>query len=195
MTLTPRQRAVLTAVAEHTRTKGYSPSLRDIGAAVGLSSTNAVAYQLWRLVAAGLLAPTLPNQPRTTSLAAGVAVSRNGLVARAVTVAHCPACDLSLPEDHCCTSPEGGAVNEPTFQVAARYLARLDLIVVNPMDEEQAVEWVVSDAKAVRGEVGTKDKVDLTYTAEDGTEHTHTFEDADQDVTLRLHQVEVGEAA
>ena len=53
--LTPRQRAVLEAVRDLTADQGYPPSLREIGEAVGLSSTSSVTHQVNPLQRAGLL--------------------------------------------------------------------------------------------------------------------------------------------
>ena len=103
MKLTVKRRMILCAVVDMTQARGYAPSYREIGAVVGLNSTNTVSYQVGVLKADGFLRPNSPNQPRTIALAEGVAVSRDGLVARAVAVSHCPRCLLSLPNDHVCT--------------------------------------------------------------------------------------------
>ena len=97
-----RGRAILVFVADYTAARGYPPSHSDIGAGVGLTSTSSVAYQLRALTRAGLLGPRTYDRRRALALAVGVAVSRNGLIARAVAVSHCPRCLLSLPEDHDC---------------------------------------------------------------------------------------------
>ena len=47
---------ILEFVTEFVRDNGYAPSVREIGAAVGLSSTASVSYQLKRLQEKGLLA-------------------------------------------------------------------------------------------------------------------------------------------
>ncbi|WDN56065.1 LexA family protein [Streptomyces clavuligerus] len=47
--LTLRQGAVVDAVLEHRAHKGYPPSMREIGAAVGLASTSSVAHQIGAL--------------------------------------------------------------------------------------------------------------------------------------------------
>jgi repressor LexA len=45
-TLTPRQRAILTVIQDWAVRYGYSPSTREIGAAVGLASTSSVSRHL-----------------------------------------------------------------------------------------------------------------------------------------------------
>jgi repressor LexA len=53
--LTWRQRKVLHAIRESVRDRGYPPSMREIGDAVGLSTTSSVAYQLSTLQRKGYL--------------------------------------------------------------------------------------------------------------------------------------------
>ncbi|MGW2228264.1 LexA family protein [Streptomyces formicae] len=53
--ITDRQRAVLAAIRTHIAETGEAPTLREIGAAVGLSSPSSVHYQLRRLEQAGIL--------------------------------------------------------------------------------------------------------------------------------------------
>lgn len=76
-TMTPRRRQILDYVTDHTRQHGYGPSLREIGAAVGLASPSSVAYQVRQLRAAGHLAParTDGRRPRAT-LAPGAIYQR-----------------------------------------------------------------------------------------------------------------------
>src|SRR5438552_10547472 len=53
--LTPRQRQILEFVDEEARRRGYPPSVREIGKAVGLTSTSTVHAHLSALVAKGYL--------------------------------------------------------------------------------------------------------------------------------------------
>ena len=53
--LTWRQRKVLHAIRESVRDRGYPPSMREIGDAVGLANTSSVAYQLSTLQRKGYL--------------------------------------------------------------------------------------------------------------------------------------------
>jgi len=53
--LTTRQRRVLEVIKEAVERHGYPPSIREIGEAVGLTSTSSVAYQLKTLQAKGFL--------------------------------------------------------------------------------------------------------------------------------------------
>ena len=61
--LTPRQQRVLATIKDSIETKGYPPSMREIGQAVGLTSSSSVAHQLRVLEGKGFLKRD-PNHPR-----------------------------------------------------------------------------------------------------------------------------------
>ena len=61
--LTPRQHKVLTVIRRSVDERGYPPSLREIGEAVGLTSPSSVAHQLAALERKGYLRRD-PNRPR-----------------------------------------------------------------------------------------------------------------------------------
>lgn len=61
--LTPRQQRVLATIKEAIEQRGYPPSMREIGQAVGLTSTSSVAHQLRTLEEKGFLKRD-PNRPR-----------------------------------------------------------------------------------------------------------------------------------
>jgi len=61
--LTPRQRRVLDFIRSSIEQRGYPPSIREIGASVGLTSSSSVAHQLKALEAKGFLRRD-PNRPR-----------------------------------------------------------------------------------------------------------------------------------
>lgn len=81
--LTQRQAAILACIRESVEQRGYPPTVREIGATVGLSSTSAVKHQLDALAAAGYIV----RDPR---------------VARTITVLPPPA--LTVADDN--TSPD-----------------------------------------------------------------------------------------
>jgi repressor LexA len=66
--LTPRQRAILTVIRETVETRGYPPSVREIGEGVGLTSPSSVAHQLGTLERMGYLRRD-PNRPRALVVA------------------------------------------------------------------------------------------------------------------------------
>ncbi|MCB0917458.1 MAG: transcriptional repressor LexA [Actinobacteria bacterium] len=62
--LTKRQQAVLRFLREFIADHGYPPSVREVGQAVGLTSSSSVSHQLRTLEAKGYLRKD-PNRPRT----------------------------------------------------------------------------------------------------------------------------------
>ncbi len=65
--LTARQRKVLEFLREEIEKRGYPPSMREIGAAVGLTSTSSVAHQLRTLEGLGYVKRD-PNRPRALEI-------------------------------------------------------------------------------------------------------------------------------
>jgi repressor LexA len=61
--LTPRQQRVLAHIKDSIEKRGYPPSMREIGVAVGLTSSSSVAHQLKVLEEKGFLKRD-PNRPR-----------------------------------------------------------------------------------------------------------------------------------
>jgi repressor LexA len=61
--LTERQRRVLEVIADSVKRRGYPPSMREIGEAVGLTSPSSVSHQLSTLQRKGYLRRD-PNRPR-----------------------------------------------------------------------------------------------------------------------------------
>lgn len=61
--LTPRQRRVLDTIRESVESRGYPPTMREIGEAVGLASPSSVKHQLTTLERKGYLRRD-PNRPR-----------------------------------------------------------------------------------------------------------------------------------
>ena len=61
--LSDKQLAILEAIQRSVATRGYPPSMREIGDAVGLSSLSSVTHQLNQLELSGYLRRD-PNRPR-----------------------------------------------------------------------------------------------------------------------------------
>jgi repressor LexA len=74
-TLTPRQRTILDVIRGSVTSRGYPPSIREIGDAVGLTSTSSVAHQLRTLEKKGYLRRD-PNRPRAVDVRSADDVSR-----------------------------------------------------------------------------------------------------------------------
>ncbi|HEU4676058.1 MAG TPA: transcriptional repressor LexA [Motilibacteraceae bacterium] len=69
--LTPRSRRVLEVIRDSVERRGYPPSMREIGEAVGLTSPSSVAHQLASLERKGFLRRD-PNRPRAIEVVGGV---------------------------------------------------------------------------------------------------------------------------
>jgi repressor LexA len=65
--LTPRQRRILDFIRETVERRGYPPTVREIGEAVGLVSPSSVAYQMGVLQKKGYLRKD-PNRPRAVDV-------------------------------------------------------------------------------------------------------------------------------
>lgn len=61
--ITDRQRRILEAIRDSVSTRGYPPSMREIGEVVGLTSSSSVKHQLTALQTKGFLRQD-PNRPR-----------------------------------------------------------------------------------------------------------------------------------
>jgi repressor LexA len=65
--LTTRQRRILEVIRDSVERRGYPPSVREIGEAVGLTSPSSVSYQLSSLQKKGLIRRD-PNRPRAVDI-------------------------------------------------------------------------------------------------------------------------------
>jgi repressor LexA len=65
--LTSRQRKVLEVIRESVERRGYPPTIREIGTAVGLTSTSSVSHQLQTLQKKGFLRRD-PSRPRAVDV-------------------------------------------------------------------------------------------------------------------------------
>jgi repressor LexA len=88
--LTARQRRILDFIAETVQQRGYPPTVREIGEAVGLTSSSSVHAQLANLERRGLLRKD-PTKPRAMTLseserAEGVVVPLLGRIAAGTPV-------------------------------------------------------------------------------------------------------------
>ncbi|WP_242454098.1 transcriptional repressor LexA [Bailinhaonella thermotolerans] len=86
--LTVRQRRVLEVIRDSVERRGYPPSMREIGEAVGLTSTSSVSHQLSALQRKGFLRRD-PHRPRAVEVRlpgepalAGNAEAEDGAVGR-----------------------------------------------------------------------------------------------------------------
>ena len=65
--LTEKQQAILRCIAQSVETRGYPPTMREIGDEVGLSSLSSVTHQLTRLELGGYIRRD-PNRPRALEI-------------------------------------------------------------------------------------------------------------------------------
>jgi repressor LexA len=127
--LTQRQRTILNVIRESVTTRGYPPSIREIGDAVGLTSTSSVAHQLRTLERKGYLRRD-PNRPRAVDV-------RGADDAEAAAAAAAPVTDVAGSD----------ALPEPTFvPVLGRIAAG------GPILAEEAVEEVFPLPRELVGE-------------------------------------------
>src|SRR3984957_7231129 len=73
--LTERQRTILDVIRASVTSRGYPPSIREIGDAVGLTSTSSVAHQLRTLERKGYLRRD-PNRPRAVDVRGADEIAR-----------------------------------------------------------------------------------------------------------------------
>jgi repressor LexA len=127
--LTQRQRRVLEVIRDSIERRGYPPSVREIGEAVGLSSASSVAHQLSVLQKKGWLRRD-PNRPR--------------------------ALDVRLPDDspHASSAPSDLTAASSEGQAAApTYVPLVGRIAAGgPVLAEQAVEDVFPLPRELVGE-------------------------------------------
>jgi repressor LexA len=125
--LTQRQRRVLEVIRDSIERRGYPPSVREIGEAVGLSSASSVAHQLSVLQKKGWLRRD-PNRPR--------------------------ALDVRLPGDSLRSAPALSGLAGAAEEVAApTYVPLVGRIAAGgPVLAEQAVEDVFPLPRELVGE-------------------------------------------
>ena len=82
--ISKRQEAILTFIKEEVRAKGYPPSVREIGEAVGLASSSTVHGHLARLESKGLIRRD-PTKPRAIEV-----LDQDDLVVSKSSVIHVP---------------------------------------------------------------------------------------------------------
>ncbi len=128
--LTQRQRRVLEVIRDSIERRGYPPSVREIGEAVGLSSASSVAHQLSVLQRKGWLRRD-PNRPRALDVR---------LPGETTVRSSAPAPDLA-------GAPEEGSVPAPAYVPLVGRIA-----AGGPVLAEQAVEDVFPLPRELVGE-------------------------------------------
>jgi repressor LexA len=124
--LTPRQRRVLEVIRDSVDRRGYPPSMREIGEAVGLTSTSSVSHQLASLQRKGFLRRD-PNRPR--------------------------AVEVRMPDRHAATGSSYDETGSGDARPAPAYVPVVGQIAAGgPILAEQAVEDVFPLPRQLVGE-------------------------------------------
>jgi len=125
--LTWRQRKVLQVIRDSVQKRGYPPSMREIGEAVGLTSTSSVSYQLSTLQSKGYLRRDA-GRPRTV--------------------------EVRLP-GHPAVRPDAEEHEEPALDIASQDAAYVPLIgriaAGGPILAEEAIEDIFPLPKQLVG--------------------------------------------
>src|SRR5450432_2642857 len=126
--LTWRQRKVLQVIRESVQRRGYPPSMREIGEAVGLTSTSSVSYQLSTLQSKGYLRRDA-GRPRTV--------------------------EVRLP-GHPAVRPEPGNEDEAPMNIASQEAAYVPLVgriaAGGPILAEESIAEIFPLPKQIVGE-------------------------------------------
>ena len=126
--LTWRQRKVLQVIRDSVQRRGYPPSMREIGEAVGLTSTSSVSYQLSTLQKKGYLRRDI-GRPRTV--------------------------EVRLP-GHPAVRPDPSLDEEPTMDIASQEAAYVPMVgriaAGGPILAEQQIEDIFPLPKQIVGE-------------------------------------------
>ena len=143
--LTHRQRRVLDVIRESVERRGYPPSMREIGEAVGLTSSSSVSHQLATLERKGFLRRD-PNRPRAIEVVAAPNAGGRAPAGAATVadIARGPAWGDETSDD---PTGSGDARPAPTYvPVVGRIAAG------GPILAEQAVEEVFPLPRELVGE-------------------------------------------
>lgn len=142
--LTVRQRRVLEVIRNSVDRRGYPPSMREIGDAVGLASPSSVSHQLNALVAKGYLRRD-PNRPRAIEIVSPDSpADATGYRGRGGSVS---GFDVDTPQQHDTETDSGDA------RPAAAYVPLLGQIAAGvPIIAEEVVEDVFPLPKQIVGE-------------------------------------------
>jgi repressor LexA len=126
--LTWRQRKVLQVIRDSVQRRGYPPSMREIGEAVGLTSTSAVSFQLSTLQRKGYLRRDI-GRPRTV--------------------------EVRLP-GHPAVRPDQGTEEEQLMDIASQEAAYVPMVgriaAGGPILAEQAIEDIFPLPRQIVGE-------------------------------------------
>jgi repressor LexA len=131
--LTWRQRKVLQVIRDSVQRRGYPPSMREIGEAVGLTSTSSVSYQLSTLQRKGYLRRDI-GRPRTVEV-------------------RLPGHPAIRPDQG---TPDQAAEEDPVMDIASQEAAYVPIVgriaAGGPILAEQAIEDIFPLPRQIVGE-------------------------------------------
>ena len=136
--ITPRQQRILDFIAGTVRERGYPPTVREIGEAVGLTSSSSVHAQLENLERMGLLTkdPTKPRAMTLSELRAGsVTVPLLGRIAAGAPVMAAENVEdyVAVPQDFAGDSDHFALKVEGESMIGAGIFSG-DLVVIRAQD-------------------------------------------------------------
>jgi repressor LexA len=138
--ITPRQRRILDFIAETVRDRGYPPTVREIGEAVGLTSSSSVHAQIANLEKQGKLHKD-PTKPRAMTLAEpradGVTVPLLGRIAAGVPLLADEQVEdyLSVPRGYAAAGADNFALTVSGDSMNGAGIFDGDVVVVRAQDE------------------------------------------------------------
>ena len=150
--LTTRQRQIYEFIQRHTQEKGYPPTVRDIGKAIGLTSSSTVHAHLANLERLGMLRrdPTKPRAMEVLADKAKRAVVPSGLPLVGRVAAGTPILAEENIEEYVEVSPlAGGDGGDFVLEVRGDSMKDAgiledDFVVVRPSDDADDGEIVVA---------------------------------------------------
>jgi repressor LexA len=141
--LTPRQRRILEFIRDAVEQRGYPPSIREMGDAVGLASSSSVAHQLKMLEQKGFLRRD-PNRPRALE----VLLPRTGARSGSETAEQAPV--VADVPDHPAMFDETGSGDAYPAPVHVPVIGRI--AAGGPILAEERVEDVFALPRQLVGE-------------------------------------------
>ena len=138
--ITPRQQRILGFIAETVRERGYPPTVREIGEAVGLTSSSSVHAQIANLERQGKLRKD-PTKPRAMTLAEpraeGVTVPLLGRIAAGAPLLADEQIEdyLSVPVGFAAVDGDNFALTVSGDSMTGAGIYDGDVVIVRPQDE------------------------------------------------------------
>jgi repressor LexA len=139
--VTPRQQRILDFIAQTVRDRGYPPTVREIGEAVGLTSSSSVHAQLANLERMGLLHKD-PTKPRAVTLdrpkADAVAVPLVGRIAAGAPILAAEDVEsyVAVPQDFAADTEHFALTVEGDSMIGAGIFSG-DLVIVRAQDSAE----------------------------------------------------------